>query len=55
MTVKGVKAEKALEVAWRYTKEELKAWQATQEPTLPPPALLADRSQRTLHDFLPSA
>ncbi len=55
-TVKGVKAEKAPEVAWCYTKEELKAWKATQEPTLPPPGLLAGcNSQRMRHDFFPSA
>ncbi len=53
---RGVQAEKAMEVAWRYTKEELAAWRAGQEPTPPPPALLASRSsQPTLHDFFPSA
>ena len=41
---RGVKAEKAMEVAWRYTKEELAAWRAGQEPTPPPPALLASRA-----------
>ena len=51
---KGVKAEKAMEVAWRYTKEELAAWQAEQE-TPPPPALLNQPDPRpnqpTLWDF----
>ena len=37
---KGVKAEKAMEVAWRYTKEEITEWRAQQE-TLTPPALLS--------------
>ena len=36
---RGVKAERAMEVAWRYTKEEIAAWRATQEE-LTPPALL---------------
>ena len=55
---RGVKAEKAMEVAWRYTKEELAAWQAEQE-TPPPPALLNQPDPRpnqpTLHDFFRSA
>ena len=37
---RGVKAEKAMEVAWRYTKEEIAEWRAQQE-TLTPPALLS--------------
>ena len=37
---KGVKAEKAMEVAWRYTKEEITEWRAQQE-TVAPPALLS--------------
>ena len=37
---RGVKAEKAKEVAWRYTKEEIAEWRAQQE-TLTPPALLS--------------
>ena len=28
---KGLKAEKAMEVAWRYTKEEIAEWRAQQE------------------------
>ena len=36
---KRVKSEKAMEVAWRYTKEEIAEWSAQQE-TLTPPALL---------------
>ena len=35
---KGIKAEKAMEVAWRYTKEEIADWRAKQQEVLPPPA-----------------
>ena len=50
---KGIKAEKAMEVAWRYTKEEIAEWRAKQQEVLPPPALLSTphRSQPTLTDF----
>ena len=37
---RGVKAEEAMEVAWRYTKEEITEWRAKQQEALPPPALL---------------
>ena len=37
---RGVKAEKAMEVAWRYTKEEIAEWRAKQQEALSPPALL---------------
>ena len=49
---RGVKAEKAMEVAWRYTKEEIAEWRAKQEK-LTSPALLSTppRSQPTLKDF----
>ena len=49
---KGVKAEKAMEVAWRYTKEEITEWRAQQE-TLTPPALLSTPrpSQPTLDTY----
>ena len=49
---RGVKAEKAMEVAWRYTKEEIAEWRAKQEE-LTPPSLLSTprRSQPTLKDF----
>ena len=49
---KGVKAEKAREVAWRYTTEEIAEWHAKQEERTPP-ALLSTprRSQPTLKDF----
>ena len=40
-----------MEVAWRYTKEQLAAWRAGQEPTPPQPALLASRNQPVQHDF----
>ena len=50
---KGVKAEKAMEVAWRYTKEEITEWRAKQQEVLPPPALLSTphRSQPTLDTY----
>ena len=49
---RGVKAEKAMEVAWRYTKEEIAEWRAQQE-TLTPPALLSTPrpSQPTLDTY----
>ena len=49
---RGVKAEKAMEVAWRYTKEEIAEWRAQQE-TLTPPALLSTPrpSQPTLNTY----
>ena len=42
-----------MEVAWRYTKEEIAEWRAKQQEVLPPPALLSTprRSQPTLTDF----
>ena len=48
---RGVKAEKAMEVAWRYTNEEIADWRAQEELT--PPALLsAPRpSQPTLDHY----
>ena len=50
---KGIKAEKAMEVAWRYTKDDIAEWRAKQQEVLPPPALLSTprRSQPTLTDF----
>ena len=49
---RGVKAEKAMEVAWRYTKEEITEGRAKQAE-LTPPALLStpSRSQPTLKDY----
>ena len=49
---RGVKAEKAMEVAWRYTKEEIAEWRAQQE-TLTPPALLSTPRppSKTLEDY----
>ena len=46
---KGIKAEKAMEVAWRYTKEEITERCAKQDE-ITPPALLSPprRNQRTL-------
>ena len=50
---KGTKPEKAMEVAWRYTKEEIAEWRAKQQEVLPPPALLSTprRSQPTLDTY----
>ena len=49
---RGVKAEKAMEVAWRYTKEEIAEWRAQQE-TLTPPVLLSTPCppSKTLEDY----
>ena len=49
---KGVKAEKAMEVAWPCTKEEITEWRAQQE-TLTPPALLNTPRppSKTLEDY----
>ena len=54
-SVKGMKAQKAMEVAWCYTKEEIAAWRR-QRNTTEPPALMVNRGSRqpTLHDFFPS-
>ena len=47
----GFKAEKAMEVAWHYTKEEIAAWRAKQEEVTPPALLSAPSpSQPTLHN-----
>ena len=49
---RGVKAEKAVEVAWRYTKEEIADWRAQQEELTPPALLNAPRlSQPTLDNY----
>ena len=49
---RGVKAEKAMEVAWRYTKEQIAEWRAQQE-TLTPLALLNTPRppSKTLDDY----
>ena len=49
---KGIKAEKAMEVAWRYTKEEIAEWRAQQEALTPPALLSTPRPpSKTLDDF----
>ena len=49
---RGVKAEKAMEVAWRYTKEEIAEWRAQQEKLTPPALLNPPRpSQPTLDNY----
>ena len=52
-TVKGMKAHKAMEVAWCYTKEEIAEWRR-QRKTIEPAALMVNRDsrKRTLDDFL---
>ena len=52
---KGIKAEKAMEVAWRYTKEEIADWRAKQQEVFPPPALLSTPRPpaKTLEDYFP--
>ena len=51
-TVKGMKAQKAMEVAWCYTKVEIAEWRR-QRKTTEPPALMVRRASRqpTLDDF----
>ena len=51
-SVKGMKAQKAMEVAWCYTKEEIAAWRR-QRKTTEPPALMVNRDnrKRTLDEF----
>ena len=48
---KGTKPEKAMEVAWRYTKEEITEWRAQQGELTPPALLAVPRSSKTLKDF----
>ena len=52
---KGMKAQKAMEVAWCYTKEEIAEWRRQRKVTKPP-ALMVNRGSRqpTLDDFFPS-
>ena len=51
-SVKGRKEQKAMEVAWCYTKEEIATWRR-QRQDLEPPALLVNRDNRakTLDEF----
>ena len=51
-SIKGMKAEKAMEVAWCYTKEEIAEWRR-QRKTIEPAALMVNRASRqsTLDDF----
>ena len=51
-TVKGMKAQKAMEVAWCYTKEEIAEWRR-QRKTIEPAALMVNRDsrKRTLDEF----
>ena len=47
---RGVKAEKAMEVAWRYTKEEITEWRANQETLTPPAPMSTPRPSQTTLD-----
>ena len=51
-SVKGKQAQKAMEVAWCYTKEEIATWRR-QKQDFEPPALLVNRDNRakTLDEF----
>ena len=54
-SVKGKQAQKAMEVAWCYTKEEIATWRR-QRQTTEPPALMVNRDnrdsrKRTLDEF----
>ena len=51
--VKGMKAQKAMEVAWCYTKEEIAEWHR-QRKRIEPAALMVNRDsrKRTLDEFL---
>ena len=52
ITPKGLKPDLAQAVAWNFTKAEVDAWLAQQEPAPDPPAMLANRAnQPTIHDF----
>ena len=51
--VRGQKADKAMAVAWCYTKEEIEVWQKSQS-TVTPPAILQS-SQPSIRDFFASS
>ena len=44
--VKGRKEQKAMEVAWLYTRDEISQWRRERQST-EPPALLVNRQKRT--------
>ena len=48
---RGVKAEKAMEVAWRYTKEEITEWRAQLEELTSPALLSTPHPEVTLHNY----
>ena len=48
---RGVKAEKAMQVAWRYTKEQIAEWRAQQEELTPPALLAVPRHSKTLDNY----
>ena len=51
---RGLKAEKAERVAWLYTRQEIQAWRAAQEPPRQAPANLVQgrpQGQRSILDY----
>ena len=48
---KGTKPEKAMEVAWRYTTEEIAEWRTKRQEVTTPALLNASPRQPTLADF----
>ena len=53
-SAKGHKPQKAMEVAWCYTKEDIATWRR-QRQTTEPPALMVNRGSRqaSLQEFFP--
>ena len=58
-SVKGHKPQKAMEVAWCYTKEEIAEWRRNRQTTEPPAVMVKRGSQKrtmsgqgTLDDFM---
>ena len=57
--VKGMKAQKAMEVAWCYTKEDIAEWRRERK-TIEPAAMMVNRASRqptrvrTLDEFMVS-
>ncbi len=52
-TPTGLKAEKAEQMAWFYTREVIQTWRETQEETRPPPAQQEqpEPGQKNIRDF----
>ncbi len=52
---KGLKPQKAMEVAWCYTREEIATWRRQRRQAAGPPALMVDRGSRqaSMTEFFP--